>query len=147
MRALGAALVIALVAAPAAAEVDLERWNERIVSQIRAKKPRHVVISASAAAELKSAGVARLLKLVKIAPVIEDGEPAGWKVFAIRRGTVLAALGFRDGDVIDQVNGLSVRDPAAVMAAYSKLAAARRLEVRLRRAGKPVRLRIDIARR
>lgn len=150
MRALAGIALLAVSLSPARADepsagAELDRWNAEIVAQIRAKKPRHVVISAAAAAELERAGM-RLLKLARVVPVIVAGKPAGFEISKIRAGSIPAALGFRNGDAVDQINGLPVRDLGELMAAYKKVAKARRLDVRLRRRGKPIYLRIDIAR-
>lgn len=125
------------------ADPALDKWNAEVVAEIRRKKPRHVVISKAAVARLKSQPL-RLLKLVRVVPMTREGKAAGFRVSGIRAGTIPAALGLRDGDVIDQVNALPVRDIAEGMVAYRKVAGARRLDVRLRRKGRPVYLRVDV---
>lgn len=146
MVATAVALPLATASADEVAETRdaaLDKWNAEVVAEIRRKKVRHVVISKAAVARLKSEPL-RLLKLVRVVPAIRDGQAAGFKVFGIRAGSIPAALGLRNGDVIDQVNAMPVRDAEEGMAAYRKIASARRLHVRLQRRGKPVYLRIDV---
>src|SRR5262249_22929770 len=39
---------------------------------------------------------------------VQDGRPAGLRLFQIREGSLLARLGLRDGDVVQRVNGQPV---------------------------------------
>jgi general secretion pathway protein C len=148
-----AALVAALVAAslPAAhaedarpvADPALAAWNTEVVAQIRRVGKGRVTIRAAAVGAIKRQPL-RVLKLVRVAPEVSDGEPAGFRFSGIRAGTIPAALGLRNGDVLDRVNGMPVRDIEEGMAAAKKISSAKRLKVRLRRKGKPVTLRVDI---
>jgi general secretion pathway protein C len=80
----------------------------------------------------------------RIVPSIKDGKANGFKVYAIRPNSVLARLGFMNGDTVEKVNGLSLSSPDRALEAYSKLKTASVLTVDVVRQGKPVTLVIKV---
>jgi general secretion pathway protein C len=52
---------------------------------------------------------------------VQDGRPAGLRLFQIRDGSLLARLGLRDGDVVQRVNGQPVADPNALLGFLARL--------------------------
>jgi general secretion pathway protein C len=52
---------------------------------------------------------------------VQDGRPAGLRLFQIRDGSLLARLGLRDGDVVQRVNGQPVADPTALLGFLARL--------------------------
>jgi S1-C subfamily serine protease len=73
------------------------------------------------------------------------GRPAGLELRGIGEGTVPAALGFEEGDIIESVNGHPVNTPEDLIGLVETLQGAKRVQVRVRRgAGRPTTLRIDV---
>ncbi len=43
------------------------------------------------------------------------------KLYGVRRGSVLAALGFENGDLVQRVDGIEISSPDAALEAYSHI--------------------------
>ncbi len=50
-----------------------------------------------------------------------DGQIDGYRLSAIRRGSLLQKLGIKNGDVVHSVNGMSLADPGMAMGAFQSL--------------------------
>lgn len=59
----------------------------------------------------------------------------GFKVFAIRPGSMIARLGVQNGDKLTKVNGIALNNAEAVLDAYSRLQSASHFEIQLERDG------------
>ena len=70
----------------------------------------------------------------------DQGDRYGFKVGRMKCGSVLHQAGFRNGDVIVAVNGLTITSYADGVTAYMRLRAKRVLWVDVLRRGEPVRL-------
>ena len=97
-------------------------------------------------AELQAArdnleGVAQQARVV---PAFRDGECQGLQLFAVKPGSFLEKLGLQDGDVLQAVNGKSLKNPDGSLEAYADLRAARHIELDLLRGGKPLRKVYDV---
>ncbi|MCP3144585.1 hypothetical protein [Pyxidicoccus xibeiensis] len=80
----------------------------------------------------------------RIVPAFREGQAQGFKLFAIRPGSVFAKLGLVNGDVLQRINGLSLQTPEGAMAAFQNLREARHFELDLERDGGPVRKVYDV---
>jgi membrane-associated protease RseP (regulator of RpoE activity) len=76
----------------------------------------------------------------RIVPSIHDGKASGFKLFAMRPGSLWAQLGLQNGDEIDAVNGNDVSDPQKTLDVYAKIKSAKELVVAIVRHGQPVTL-------
>lgn len=81
----------------------------------------------------------QLAEQVRIVPAYRDGQPEGFKVFAIRPDSVFARLGLLNGDVVRRINGFEMTSPANALEVYSRLRDASRIDVELERAGSSIR--------
>jgi hypothetical protein len=81
-----------------------------------------------------------LARQARFVPYFKDGQPAGFKLFAIRPGSFYAALGFRNGDALLTLNGIPLTSPDRALEAYTSLRGAREVVVTLDRRGEPVTL-------
>src|SRR5262249_878396 len=61
----------------------------------------------------------------------------GLKLYAIRAGSVLAKLGFMNGDTLVSINGFAVNSADRALEVYTKIRDARTLELDVVRRGKP----------
>lgn len=84
-----------------------------------------------------------LARAVRIVPAMRDGQPDGFKLYAIQPGSFLASFGFHNGDQVQTINDLELTSPDKALEAYAALRRARALDVRVLRHGQPV--VIDIA--
>jgi general secretion pathway protein C len=72
----------------------------------------------------------------------EDGEMVGVQFDGIRAGGVYDRIGLRNGDVITDINGVSLGDPAAAARVLAQFASSDELVVSLSRNGSPETLRV-----
>jgi predicted Ser/Thr protein kinase len=92
---------------------EIQRFSDGSVKAPRETIHRTIV-------ELKAGETARLV------PTEQDGKPLGLKVFTLRPGTFLDAIGLANGDVIVAINGQPVTSEAELAAVLDK---ARTLEL------------------
>lgn len=80
----------------------------------------------------------------RLVPTVRDGKPVGFKLFAIRPGSLYARLGFVNGDLVTEINGHDLSTPDKALDALVATKGATRIELAVTRAGKPVTLVIAI---
>lgn len=85
-----------------------------------------------------------LTRSVRVVPEQLNGKLIGLRLFGIRPGTLLDALGVKNRDRLETINGFSMASPEQALQAYARLRTASRLNVQLNRAGKPVQLELNI---
>lgn len=80
----------------------------------------------------------------RVVPAVRNGAAAGFKLYAIRPGSIFTALGFENGDRIHTVGGVDVNAIDAALQALSALRTTSRFDVDLERRGKEVSLRYEV---
>lgn len=90
--------------------------------------------------EVPRATVERLLantdafaRQARIVPAFRNGQPDGFKLYAIRPGSLWATIGVRNGDTIQAINGHALTTGDAALDAYVKVRDATTVELALRR--------------
>jgi general secretion pathway protein C len=78
------------------------------------------------------------LNNVLIKPHFTDGNPDGFLIASVKTGTPVRQLGFRRGDVIKKVNGVSVANPEDLVNMYRQVQQMESVTVDLERGGKPL---------
>ncbi|MHB8766046.1 MAG: type II secretion system protein GspC [Deferrisomatales bacterium] len=68
-----------------------------------------------------SANMSRLMTQIRVVPNFTDGNPDGFKVFAIRPGSLFARIGLQNGDVVKRLNGVEIQGPEQAFEAYQRL--------------------------
>jgi general secretion pathway protein C len=63
----------------------------------------------------------QLFTQVRAVPHFEGGKSVGFRLFAIRQGSLFDEIGLKNGDVIQQVNGADLSDPAKALALFQQL--------------------------
>ncbi len=81
---------------------------------------------------------------VRLFPVSENGQPAGFRLSGVRPTTLLGKMGLKNGDRIQSVNGYDLSTPDKAIEAYTKLRAASNLQIAVNRAGSDVKLEYSI---
>jgi general secretion pathway protein C len=84
------------------------------------------------------ANVNQFARDVRVVPEARDGRPAGFRLTAVRPGSVLAGLGLQEGDLVAAINGLELTTAEQVLALYLKLKSASHLSVALERGGRRI---------
>jgi general secretion pathway protein C len=72
-------------------------------------------------AEEMLAGASLLPHATRIVPEIHDGDTVGFRLYSVRPGGSLEALGFRNGDIIRTINDLELSSPEKALEIYAKL--------------------------
>jgi general secretion pathway protein C len=62
-----------------------------------------------------------LARSARIVPSVKDGQPNGFKLYAIRPGSLYSLLGMANGDTINAINGHAMTTPDAALEIYTKL--------------------------
>jgi type II secretory pathway component PulC len=81
---------------------------------------------------------------LRFVPETVDGRVVGVRLFGLRRGTWPAALGLRNGDRIEALNGFTVSKPEALLEAYARLGTASEVTARLTRGGTPLEIAVHV---
>ena len=76
-----------------------------------------------------------LLSSVRAAPLVAGGSAAGFKLYAIRPGSLIAALGLENGDTLKSINGLDLSDARQALEAFNRLRSASHLTLAVERRG------------
>ncbi len=74
----------------------------------------------------------------RIVPATRDGRVDGYKLYAIRPGSLFDRLHFQNGDTLQTVNGMDVTTPDKALTTYAAAHRTNSLEVGLRRRGAPL---------
>ena len=86
-----------------------------------------------------------LSELVSVAAVRSaDGQLAGYRVSPGPKGEEFQALGFRPGDVVTEVNGLSLSDPSNALVLYQMLKSASEANFVIQRGGSQMNLTVQV---
>lgn len=80
----------------------------------------------------------------RIVPSFKNGQANGFKLFAIRPGSLYSKLGIQNGDIIHKINGFIINSPDKALEVYQKLKNARQVEIELTRRGRNKKLSYSI---
>lgn len=81
--------------------------------------------------------VSSLMMRARIVPYMKDGKASGFKLYAIRRGSLYSRLGFANGDVVAKINDQQIGTPEKALDIYQKLRDAKTFTVDIIRHGEP----------
>lgn len=110
-----------------------------VLAAIRTVSPtEHVMTRHGLELLLENKG--RLFATARIVPEVENGAPVGIRLYGVRAGTVLHALGFLNADRLQSVAGISVVSPEGALEVYGKLRDLSTFEVDILRNGAPMSL-------
>jgi general secretion pathway protein C len=77
-----------------------------------------------------------LARSARIVPSVKDGQPNGFKLYAIRPGSLYSILGMNNGDTINAINGHPMTTPDKALEIYTKLRNASHISITFTRQGK-----------
>jgi general secretion pathway protein C len=104
----------------------------------------HHCVVARAFVDKLLADTNELATTVRIVPSLVDGKPDGFKLYAMKPGSVWAKLGFANGDTVQTINGMDMSSPEKALEIYTRLRTASDFAVRIVRHGEPLTLTYEI---
>ena len=78
----------------------------------------------------------------RVTPVLKNGVVTGLRFFSIKPGSVGAAIGLRNGDIISAIDGNAITTAQQLLDIYSKLDSLPGVELQGTRAGKPLAIKL-----
>jgi general secretion pathway protein C len=78
----------------------------------------------------------KLLSEVRVRPHFKDGQPDGLAISRIKAGSFFAKLGLRNGDVVQKIDGSSIKTPDDILTLYEKLKSGSQVGVEIDRRGR-----------
>jgi general secretion pathway protein C len=88
--------------------------------------------------------MSQLFTQIRAVPHFEGGQSIGFRLFAIRRGSLFDKIGLKNGDIITDINGSPMNDPSKAMALLQELQNANDLAAKVIRNGQPTTLTLNI---
>ncbi len=88
--------------------------------------------------------MSQLFTQVRAVPHFEGGQSVGFRLFAIRRGSLFDRIGLKNGDIIRSINGSEMNDPSRAVTLLQELRDAQSLDVEITRNQQPQRLSYSI---
>lgn len=88
-------------------------------------------------------GYANILNSAKLIPTVNDGKSVGFKVLSIQPGTLFDKI-FKDGDIVAEVNGVSLQDPSQGFKLYEALQEEREITIGVIRDGQPMTRKVRV---
>lgn len=80
----------------------------------------------------------------RVVPNFINGKVNGFKIFAIKPGSIYQKLGVRNGDVIQNINGFEMNSPEKALQVYTQLRNEKNINIDLIRRGKKQTMQIEI---
>ena len=88
--------------------------------------------------------MSQLFTQIRAVPHFEGGQSVGFRLFAIRRGSLFDRIGLKNGDIIRSVNGNEMNDPSKAVSLLQELRDASNLDVDITRNQQPQKLTYSI---
>lgn len=130
-------------APPAAAGRDASDVEGRVLDAITVHSAHERSITRDGLALLMDHANA-LMGMIDTRPESPDGAVIGIRLVGIRAGSVVARLGFEDGDRLDAVNGKSLASAAYALELYANVRALTDLDFDVSRRGKPTKVVVHV---
>jgi general secretion pathway protein C len=110
------------------------RASSRVTSPDRTG--RRTVTVRRSDVEASLADINKLMTEVRVRPHYKDGQPDGLAISRIKPGSFFSKLGLRNGDVVQEIDGSSIRSPDDIMGLYEKLKSGSEVGLQIGRKGR-----------
>ena len=80
----------------------------------------------------------------RVVPSFSGGQQNGFRIYSIRPGSIYSKLGLRNGDVLQEINGMKLDSLRGAQDAYEKLQSATSLSASVLRGGRPMNINVSI---
>lgn len=102
-------------------------------------------LSAPTVANVITDNLTKLTDVMRPQPVFADGQQRGYRLYPGKDRRTFAALGLRPGDLVTEINGTALNDPASGMEVFQSMGEATSVTVTIERNGQPEVLVLDTA--
>lgn len=99
---------------------------------------------AQAEVDHSMSNLSELFTQMRAVPNMQDGKTNGFRLFAIRSGSLFQKIGLQNNDVVQRINGIDLNDPGKAMSLFQDLQGEKRLAVDIVRGGEPRTLTYEI---
>lgn len=99
---------------------------------------------AQAEVEHSMSNLSELFTQMRAVPNMQDGKTNGFRLFAIRSGSLFQKIGLQNNDVVQRINGIDLNDPGKAMSLFQDLQGETRLSVDVVRGGETRTLSYEI---
>ena len=99
------------------------------------RKGNEIQMNESYRDRMLSVDFAKVLQDAKATPNVVDNQLKGFVLTKIRKDSIYEKSGFMDGDVVEEINGVSLTDTAQTIKFLNTLRGEKEIEVRFRRGG------------
>ncbi len=86
--------------------------------------------------ERLSGDVTQFMTQVRIVPNLVRGKASGYKMLNIKADSLVASVGFKNGDILKEINGKSINRPEEAFQAYQQLKSGGAFTIEVERKGK-----------
>ncbi|MBA3563737.1 MAG: type II secretion system protein GspC [Gammaproteobacteria bacterium] len=93
--------------------------------------------------ELVTENADTLTDIIRPQPVFANGKQRGYRIYPGRKRDAFAELGLKPGDLVTEINGTTLDDPASGMEVFRSLGDAAQVSVTVERDGQPEVLTLD----
>jgi general secretion pathway protein C len=90
---------------------------------------------AQAEVEHSLSNLSELFTQMRAVPNMQDGKANGFRLFAIRGGSLFQKIGLQNNDIVQRINGIEINDPGKAMSLFQDLQGETRLSVDVVRGG------------
>lgn len=123
--------------------IDADRLADKVADRIRRIDATHVEVPRATFDEVMANPLA-VSRGARVVPSVVAGTVNGFRIYAVRPGSIYARLGVLNGDTITTINGHAVDTADRALDAYTALRGAAKVELGGLRRGKPFTLTITI---
>lgn len=108
------------------------------------RQGRSIVMSSDFRKKLLTSDFAKVLQDAKAEPHFVGGELGGFRLTRIRQDSIYQKAGLQNGDVIREINGVSLVDTAQAIKLLNSLRGESEIELRLERSGSTMNLNMQV---
>ena len=119
---------------------NLRLPREYASSQVATPVRRQTQSTRQTSNNLQSAvasNISNLSEVVRFSPWMQNGQPAGFRVYPGRNRQAFQKLGLRPGDIVKEIDGQSLSDQQAALQIFQSLGQAQQVSVTIERDGQP----------
>lgn len=112
------------------------------IASPRSQNPRAAMANTNVQ-QLISQNAATFTEIIRPQPFMPNGQLKGYRVFPGRNRQQFISLGLRPGDLVTEINGVALNNPAQGMEVFRSLGESSQVSVTIERNGRPQVLNLD----